>query len=328
MSYVGLLSTLAYTLGRQNRQREAVATYRRAKAVLDSTGRGGIMLAAVVDHDQALSLLDMGESVEAERLLHDVLQRVMRGDPGGVVPRQLLIHYSHAALFGGHLDSARRYFALLVKQTEADDDPYWEGRALFGQAQAEVRSGRLAEARRTIARFESISANPDLRKSDDQIVDRRILDAFLAVAIGNHASAHASVVAALRARGYFDGERKRVFRVAVILAAETALSLGKAADALRYAGDARAIATRDPLAETRSAYVGEARLIEGRALLASGDTSGARAALQRAHVALRNGGGAQHPRVPQAEALLLSLAPRAASGATIARPAGAVRSPR
>jgi len=315
MTYVGLLAALAYTQDRQGQPREAVATLRRAKDVMDSTGRGAMMLGVMIDHNQAVTLLSMGEVAAAERLLGDVLARATRSDPGGLVPSQILIHYSHAAMNGGRLDSARKYFAQLATQAAADSNPYWEGRGLFGLAQAELRSGRLADARRTMARFKPMSANPKLRSSDDQIVDYRVLDAFLQAATGDPAAAHANVVGALRSRGYFDGTRKRVFRVALVLAAETALSLGNAADAIRYAADAREISTRDSLAESRSAYVGEGRLVEGRALLAIGDTAAARAALVRARAALRSGAGATHPRTREAEALLASLAPLAAPAA-------------
>jgi hypothetical protein len=53
--------------------------------------------------------------------------------------------------------------------------------------------------------------------------------------------------------------------------------------------------------------VGEARLAEARALLATGDSSAARTTLARSVVALRNGAGAVHPLTREAETLLASL---------------------
>jgi hypothetical protein len=51
----------------------------------------------------------------------------------------------------------------------------------------------------------------------------------------------------------------------------------------------------DSLTEIRSAYVGTARLVEGRALLARGDTVEGQKAIARALTALRTGAGSEHP---------------------------------
>ena len=96
-------------------------------------------------------------------------------------------------------------------------------------------------------------------------------------------------------------------RPMLILAAEAALDAGAAGEALEYARAARGIAASDSLTETRSAYVGEARLLEGRALLATGDSAGARAALARAVVALSAGAGAGHARTVEARTLQNAL---------------------
>jgi hypothetical protein len=57
----------------------------------------------------------------------------------------------------------------------------------------------------------------------------------------------------------------------------------------------------------RSAHVGEARLAEGRALLAQGDTLSARTTLERALRALRAGAGPAHPLARETESLLSTL---------------------
>ena len=93
----------------------------------------------------------------------------------------------------------------------------------------------------------------------------------------------------------------------MILASQAALGAGKPDSALSFARDARAIATLDSIADRRSAHVGEARLAEGRALLAQDDTLEARATLERALDALRAGGGAAHPLVGETESLLSTL---------------------
>jgi tetratricopeptide (TPR) repeat protein len=307
LAYAGLLSNLGFALSRQRRDREAIATIRRAVDVVDSSGRGATVQRVIFQHNLALVLMDLGEIAEAESVLHDAIVRLGRADTTGRLPQQPLIHYAHAALFAGHADSARKYFAILGDQADAERNGYWAGRARFGQALAEVQLGRLDDARRTVTAFDRVKDRPDLNQVDDQVTDHRVLAAWLAFAGGDARRAHALVVEAMRVHKYFEGARRKILRAPLILAAETALASGDPAAALAYARDARTIAARDSLTETRSAYVGEARVVEARALLAQGDTAAARASLERAIPALRHGVGAAHPRTREGEALLASL---------------------
>lgn len=307
MTYASLFSTLAYALYHQHQYREALAVYRRGLVALDSSGRGETMTRAILEHDLAHSLLGLGESREAESLLHDVLLRIGRSDPSGRFPPQPLIHYAHAALFDGHPDSAAKYFALLASQGASDHNRYWEGRGLFGLAEAQLRIGQVAGARRTAARFREITRSKPIRSSDDQVTDGRMLDALFAAAAGDMATAYSKTVQLLRDNGYFDGRQRRTFHAALILAANAAVSLGRPSEALGYARAARTTAALDSLALGRSAYVGEAELAMGRARLAAGDSARARTALAHALVALRTGAGATDGRAVEAGNLLAAL---------------------
>ena len=262
------------------------------------------MTRAILQHDYAVSLIDLGEMATAEQSLGNLLDQMRRSDPTGALPSQPLIHYAHAALYEDHADSAAKYFALLASQAAQEKNSYWEGRGLFGLAEAELQLGDVAAARRTTAQFDRISAHQSKWSSDDEVMDPRMLHALLAQSAGDAATAHKLVVQVLRSNGYFNGTRRKIFRSALILAGETALALGQPTEALGYARDARAKATLDSLTEKRSAYVGEARLVEVRALLARGDSSDARAELARSVVALKYGAGAEHERTREAEALL------------------------
>jgi serine/threonine-protein kinase len=301
--YIDLLSSLAGTLDEAHQYRQAIDAYHRASAVLDSSGRGTTMTAAINEHDMAITLIRLGETAEAERALHDVLVRIRRSDPTGRLPSQPLIHYAHTAMVQGDLDSAIKYFAMLATQATADTDRYWQGRALFGLAEAQFQRGAIDDARRTMARFLPLSASPNLTKTDDEITDYRLLDGRLAFATGHRAEAQQHVTDALRSVGYFDGKRRGIFYSSLIFAGELAVDAGQTADALRYAADARTLVTRDSLTETGSAFVGEARLVEARALLARGDTAAARTAISRAVTALKSGAGEQHPLTKEASAL-------------------------
>jgi hypothetical protein len=223
------------------------------------------------------------------------------------MPQQFLIHFAHAALYQGDADSARKYFAILADQSVADHNTYWEGRALFGLAQAELMLGRMADTRKTIERFRAISGNPDLVRTDDQVMNVNTLDALVALAAGDTVRGNALVQRTLEQYGYFAGTRNSVLHAALMLAARTALALHHPDSALLLARDARKTATNDALSETQSALVGEARLIEARAELQAGDRAAARGDAARALVALRRGGGPANPRTREAEGFLALL---------------------
>ncbi len=303
--YIDMLTELADALDHQGRPREAVGVYLRAERLMDSTGRGEMMDRAIIEHDAALSILQLGEVAEAERELHDVLTRVRRADPTGHVPVQALIHYARAALLAADVDSARNCFDALARQAANERSTYWQGRALFGLAEAEIAAGDLAAARRTMARFRPLSGNKNLGSSDDEIVDYRMLEARLALATGDTATARARVLALLRDHGYFDGRRLHTMRAALLLAAVAS----RPDSALLFARAALALTVRDSLTGARSASEGEARLAEGRALLAAGDTAAARASLAGALAAITSGAGPAHPLARQARALVAAIGP-------------------
>jgi eukaryotic-like serine/threonine-protein kinase len=148
MEYLGLLSNLAAALDGEGRLREAVATYERVIAVMDSTGRGGMLARAIMRHDLALTLVKLGETWEAQRILAEVLERSLRSDPTGRIIWQPAIHYAEAALTQGQAEAALAAFDRIVSQAIQDGNLYWEGRGLFGAARAQIDLRRPEEARR------------------------------------------------------------------------------------------------------------------------------------------------------------------------------------
>lgn len=307
IDYTSGLSTLAGALSRQKHHREAVTDYRRSLFLIDSAGGNQTMDRAIIEHNYGWELSALGELAPAEVLLHDVLVQIERSDPTAHLPPQPLIHYAQTAYDNGNSDSAEKYFSILASQSEQEHNGYWAGRALFGLAEAQMQRGRMLEARQTTERFRVIGKNPRLKSTDDHIVDSRILDARTAMVAGNYPRAYSLVTDALRARGYVDGKRVSNFRAALLLASEAALRVQQPDSALHFAQDARRLATLDSIADLRSAHVGGARLAEGRALLAAGDTTGARATLDRALAALRAGAGVGHPLARETDSLLSAL---------------------
>jgi tetratricopeptide (TPR) repeat protein len=282
--------------------------YDRVIGGMDSSGRRLQMTRTIAQHNKALALAELGETAIAERELREVLTRAAGSDGSGRIHWQPLVHYAETALDQGMADTAAKYFSLLYDQAVADSNRYWQGRGAFGLARAQVRQGRLADATRTTAIFRRVAAGfPRLQATDDQMPDTSTLEGLLALGRGDTAAAYPRFLAALRTHGFHQGKRQKQLRAVALLAGETALALAWPDTALRYAREAGRIALKDSLAETRSARVGEARLVEGRALLAAGDSTAARAALEHAFRALRSGVGNGHPRTREAARRLEAL---------------------
>jgi eukaryotic-like serine/threonine-protein kinase len=310
MFYLELLDELGGAFNAQGRYRESQPFFQRALRGMEETGRGGMIARVIMEHNLSLAYVKLGETEQAETVLHDVLLRAARANPTAAPPNQPLIHYAETALFQGHADSAQKYFRVVAEQAVRDTNLYWEGRGLFGLARADIRLGALAEARKCLARFRTIkSIYPHVQDTDDQVPDDLALEGLLALATGDTATAHDRFVQSLRSNRYHEDRRKARLRPVAVLVAQTALALGRIDEAEQMAGEARETAAVDSLADLRSAYVGEARLIEGRALLARGDTTGAAGILEKAVTGLTSGAGEAHPRTREAARLLAAIRP-------------------
>jgi hypothetical protein len=106
-----------------------------------------------------------------------------------------------------------------------------------------------------------------------------------------------------------DVKPKPAMAMPYVLAAQWRLANGDAKAADSLALKARYAAAVDSLALLRSGYVGRAELVHARALLALGDKSNARAAANRAIIALTNGFGAANRHTSAARAFRDSISP-------------------
>ena len=308
VQYLETFSLLGNALMGAGRYRESLAAFHRGVAGMDSTGRGGMLSRSILRHNYALSLARLGETAEAERIFREALGPAARADGTGRIATQPVVHYAEAALIQGHADSALAYFSMLAAQGVRDTSLYWEGRGLFGVARAQVQLGRFDEARRAKSRVDQIAAiHPQVRGTDDQLPSGRIVDGLIALATGDTSAARSTLRTVLDTNGFFADKRQRQLRPVALLLAEAELALGRPDEALKLARHTLRIASVDSLAPTRSTYAGEAYLVEGRVLLAKGDTAAARQSLGRAVTALRVGAGSDHVRTRQAESALALL---------------------
>lgn len=301
--YLDVLNTRANALENLKRRREALEIYQRIADLLDSSGRGKTMFRNVVRNNIGIALSNLGEMTQAAPILQETLEEHRRSDPSGDVHPAILINYCRTMLFLRRLDDAGVWYERLYRRSTATSDPNMQDDGAFGMAEVELLRGRLDEAAHWIAEERRVQA----RLAEPRPANGPFLEGALARVQGDLERGRASLRRALTAMGYDRGERTYPMRAVLIHGAEAALDANVPAEALEYARAAHGIAASDPLTETRSAYVGEADLLEGRALLADGDVSGARAALSRARTALIAGAGDSHPRVRETEAVLARL---------------------
>jgi hypothetical protein len=303
LSYLTVLNTLANALENAGHGREAITTYRRIAGVLARSGRGESTMHNVITNNIGIALSNLGEMRAAEPVLRQTVRDFARSNPTGFVHPAILINYNRTLLFLNQLDSAAMWYERMVSQAESQGDLEMQHSGHYGLAQVEVMRGHLPEA----ARHAALATRVGAKMAKPQTADDLTLVGMLASARGDLASGLTSLEGALRERGYYQGKRTYQMRAKLILAAEAALALGDPRKALEYAGAARRLADVDSLTATRSAYVGEAALLEARALLHAGDTAAARNRARAAATALTYGAGAGHPRAREAAGLLSRL---------------------
>jgi hypothetical protein len=303
LQYLVLLNALAGSYEGQKRFREGLLVYRRAAALLDSMGRQNTLASVYLQHNIGTSLSNLGESAEAESLLHEVVVRAAKSDPSGQVPAIPLGSYASSAIANEHLDSALKYYRFYYDRAAAEQNPEFQARALAGLVRVYLRKGDLETARHTLEQYIAASAKLPKRFSADE----EALAGWMARAEGDTARAYEHFKNALRLGRYFDGNRAPSLRATLTAAAEAAIVIGKTDDALGYLDAVQKIFDVDSLSSKRSAYLGEAGLLRARAYLARGDSAAARTTLDKAQVALRVGLGEKHSRTREAEALIARL---------------------
>jgi serine/threonine-protein kinase len=306
MQYIGALNSLANALENSGRGREAIMAYERINDVLDRSGRRESVFHSVITNNIGIALSNLGEMNAAEPVLRGTVEEFQRSDPTGFVHPAILVNYNRTMLFLRKLDTAGFWYDRMVSQAAAQRDVEMQQTGHYGLALVEAMRGRLSEAARhaeQAKRFGATLAQP-------RFADNLTLAGVIATARGNPTAGLASLEAALRHRGYYEGKRTYPMRAELVFAAEAALASSNAKKAIEYARAARDVADVDSLTGTRSAYVGEAALLESRGLLLDGDSVAARHQARMAQTALTFGAGAEHPRTLEAASLSSRLATR------------------
>jgi tetratricopeptide (TPR) repeat protein len=276
------LMDLSLALRANGQTREAAEIQLRVIADRDAAGfRGSTIMGNVMTYITG-SLYELGELALIDSIAR-AAYRAQAALPGGHSNAFLTFGVGLASLRRGEIDSAEVWLARAARMDTSADAGGLSSYLPPATTQLRLEQGRLAEARASIA---SLPSGTLTRR-----VNRAWLTAWLRYAEGDRRGAIAMLEDSLRViRGDAD-KPPPPLTVPLIVAAEWRLAAGdaRAADSLALLG--RAAAAIDSAALERSAYVGRAELVRGRARLALGDTVGAREAADRAIVAAASGYG-------------------------------------
>jgi serine/threonine-protein kinase len=305
-SFTEALNMMANALENSHHRREALAVYQRLADLLDRTGRRETVSRNAISNNIGIALTNLGQLLDAEPVLRETAEQFRRSNPEGEVHPAIIVNYARTLLGLNRLDSALAWSIRLRTQAARINNPGMEQTGLFFLIRGEVLRGNLGKAEAYFTDWKALIP----RQSRHRVEDLLELEGILAGARGRTREAHDKLLAALQGSGYLEGKPGYGARSLLVQLAGAALELGDGAEALKYARGADSLASVDSIAVSRSAYVGEARLLEARALLAAGDSAGARAAIGPAAIALRAGAGPDHPLTLQAASLRQLLAPQ------------------
>ena len=295
--YSVALNNFAASLNQAGRQREASDVLGRLGTMIVRNGGESSTGYLVIVSNRAGVALQLGEFETARVQLEREATRLRA--PGSTTPLPPMIAFRLIMTYHqlGKADSVRRIAGGLLRDTALGLPPSVLLDARVALAEAELQSGDTAAARAEAARVAALvsqmGGGPPRARARPVLLDASLLQAR-----GQHAQALDSLQRFLASVGYKPGTKGDVWLAPVLLRASvTALAVGDQARASAFARDARAAASVDALAESRSAFVGEALGAEARALRAQGDASGARARAAQALGPMKYGYGDGHPAV-------------------------------
>jgi tetratricopeptide (TPR) repeat protein len=276
--------------------------YARAAAVMDSIGYGETFSAIAILSNSFNTQISLGNIIAALAATREAARRVELANPGSTHP---VVAFQHAAalLNAGRPDSAMVWYQRVVAAAGAQGMRDVARRGWIGVGRSATRVGDLPLAHRALDSV--LAMDRELKRPTQR--DSLFIAGSIHMARGEAALALAAFQGVLQADGFYTGKRNDGMRPVLFEGSQAALLAGQADTALVLAEAGETLAAVDSLARSESAFVGEARLREAKALAALGRAAEARTRLADAVAALVAGAGEEHPRTVEARALQKEL---------------------
>jgi serine/threonine-protein kinase len=292
-----LMTDLASLYSTAGRDREAVAAFEQAAALLTSLGRDETQGAVVLFNNWALELDQLGRPLESERLLRRVIDMSRADETEETVSPMVLNNYARSLRELGRLDEAADYAERAYAKAKQADHQLAISQSLLERA-------RIYRERRDFARAAAMLAEvePRLRESLPPghyafaaLVSERSL---LALEQGDFPAASRLADLAVEideASIKAGGEGAFHLPTALVRRARVQLAAGKPAESAADATRAVDLLRKGAPPDSRSSNLGSACLALGRALDAQGKHEEAQVAFQSALENLESTLGPDHP---------------------------------
>jgi eukaryotic-like serine/threonine-protein kinase len=273
----------------------ALAAYNRA-------GAGGTIERLIVLTNEASDFVNFGQLRDALDVMENVMQRLKaRGDSdeAGLGPT---VNYAGILSGLGRQAEALAVLDRTIPTAQASKNEFWLQRGRFFKARALLRAGRFQESRGELDAVE-LAYRQDQAANKSHLQSVTLVRAEWLLRTGDPAAADAMIKDLLRDLGY-PTEKTSWVLGALPLAAEIALVRQDAEQARTYANAAVKLARDTALDPTRSADLGRAMVLLGRAQFAAGMASEGLETIRQAVPSLVGGLGADHGEVSAANLLL------------------------
>ncbi len=297
--YSEALNALARADLEAGRFADAAQSSRRSIALLERIGRDRTPGYLNAWGTLAQALRDGGRLLDAER----AHRGNGRFDPAkDLALLTLRTHYAFTLVQLQWHDKSLPLLSRLIAQSLAEDNPTHARYVLLDQARALIDLGRVAEARKSLARAEPMFAAARANRQP-QIRTMAFANAAWAIAAGQWDSARAALDEARAALERTPSTPRFVWRTLHQLDARLALARGDAVAARAAAEQALALSQGHAIDPEESFLVAEDLLLRAQARRALGDVAGARADARRAEAHARATAGAGHPVTRHADKL-------------------------
>jgi hypothetical protein len=273
--------------------RSAVPHFTYVLHGLDSSGFSGNDQLEQVLGNAAIAMLELGDFAAADSLIRIHVQRSeARFGPRGVTT-YLAWLYGTAKLRLESTDSAASWLELAASGTAPEE--YLKRQVPFAIAELRLHQGRLGEAAQIL---DTLRGSARGRRATVSWLQAR-----LRAARGQRDAAVSLLEGTLREVAAVDQSPVPAFAAPLVTLGEWRLSDGDVRTADSLATRARAALALDSLADTHSAFAGQAHFLTAQSRLAMHDTAAALRALAASRGPLARGYGRTHPRTLRAESL-------------------------
>ena len=306
--FTSALNNLAYVYEDAGRFNDSVRVLRQAAEVTKKIGRGKTVAMYVILNNQARSEGMLGWLLAAERTFRESLE-LSRGVTSSGEPNMAVMkNYARVLVDLRRTAEAKDWLTRALARTD-QVPPRWINDARLTLAQVLAEEGDVVGAQRV---FEP--AERELQKAP-MPTERALMGmirAEMAAAEGHIDSARERIDEVLKAERY-PGQLSAIVHAPLERGARLALQAGDREKAIQLARDAVKACDQHFGTAQPSAHTGRAQLTLGLTLLASGRTSEARTAFERAASLTAAAGGQDHPVAQDARTRLAALTPLSTS---------------